>query len=199
MAYQLLKDTVLHEPVNGLVSDAAHGYWRMSNWLLIISYVYSHELHAWNPTIFSVTDGGTKEHYHIHFLALFTSLAKECEQHGEKIIDRLFAVVMDFSEAEAGGFVKAFIDFWLAQDDNTRSPEELELVAKALLKGCEQHFHTGVTCLKKISAVVKPSLADAFETRAFGLLDAEDMSSFNKRANAVIRDFPHAQNWLTWW
>jgi hypothetical protein len=28
MAYQLLKDTVLQELVNGLVSDAAHGYWQ---------------------------------------------------------------------------------------------------------------------------------------------------------------------------
>jgi hypothetical protein len=27
MSYQLLKDTVLHELVDGLVSDAAHGYW----------------------------------------------------------------------------------------------------------------------------------------------------------------------------
>jgi hypothetical protein len=77
-------------------------------------------------------------------------------------VDILFAVVMDFSEAEAAGFVLAFTEFWLAHND-TCSAEELEQVALSLLKGCEQHFHTGVTQLQKISGVVKPSLADAFE------------------------------------
>jgi hypothetical protein len=77
-------------------------------------------------------------------------------------VDTLFAVVMDFSEAEAAGFVLAFTDFWLVRND-TRSAEELEQVALSLLKVCEQHFRTGVTQLKKISGVVKPSLADAFE------------------------------------
>jgi hypothetical protein len=50
MSYQLLKDTVLHEPVNGLVSYAAHGYWHMHNWLLIISSVYSGTfMHGFQP------------------------------------------------------------------------------------------------------------------------------------------------------
>jgi hypothetical protein len=38
MATQLLKDTVLHEPVNGLVSDAAHGYWHMDTGTWITGY-----------------------------------------------------------------------------------------------------------------------------------------------------------------
>ena len=39
----------------------------------------------------------------------------------------------------------------------------------------------------------------AFEARAIGLLDAADHDEFIVRANVVIRDFPKAQAWLTWW
>jgi len=91
----------------------------MDNWLLIISSVYSQDICGWVPTIFSVTNGGTAEHYRIHFLALFTSLAHECEQCQHEITDNLFAVVIDFSEAEAAGFVAGFVDFWLGHNDNT--------------------------------------------------------------------------------
>jgi hypothetical protein len=101
---------------------------------------------------------------------------------------------MDFSAAEAGGFVAAFTAFWLSMDEDSHSTEELELVGQSLLKGCVQHFSTGITHLKKISGVVKPSLAEAFETRELALLDAEDMPTFNNCASALVRDFPHTQS-----
>jgi hypothetical protein len=94
--------------------------------------------------------------------------------------------------------VLAFTDFWLVRND-TCSTEELEQVALSLLKSCEKQFCTGVTWLKKISGVVKPSLADAFEARALALFDAEDMKSFKNCAAALVHDFPHTNNWLAWW
>jgi hypothetical protein len=140
MAFQLIQDTVLKEPVNGIVSDAAHGYWRVTNWVLIVSSVYSQHLHSWTPAIFSMANGVTVEHYRIHFLALFNSLAMECERRNHPISDELLGMVMDFSSAEAGGFIAAFIDFWKAHEADSCTSEELEIVAKTLLKGCEQHF-----------------------------------------------------------
>jgi hypothetical protein len=58
---------------------------------------------------FSVTNCGTKEHYQINFFALFTSPTQECEQWSQSVVDIIFAVVMDFSEAEAAGFVHRFL------------------------------------------------------------------------------------------
>jgi hypothetical protein len=199
MALQLVQDTVLNEAVNGIITDAAHGYWRMNNWLLIISSVYSRFLCSWTPVLFTVANGGTIEHYRIHFLALFKSLAEECENRGQPVTDNLFGIVVDFSAAEAGGFVAAFVDFWTSYEPTKRTLDELEIAAQALLKGCEQHFRTGITRLKKVSGVIKPALADAFESRALALLDAEDVNSFTKMCGALLRDFPNVENWLQWW
>lgn len=132
-----------------------------------------------------------------HYSQLY--LAEECKKQGQAILDSLFAMVMDFSAAEAAGFVTSFKEFWLLQPDDSQSPEELASIAGTMFKGCKQHFRAGVTHLKKISGVVKPSLADAFEARALALLDAEDMSTFNSWASALLRDFPHFQGWISWW
>ncbi|KAH7875731.1 uncharacterized protein C8R40DRAFT_1146714, partial [Lentinula edodes] len=51
------------EPVNGIVSDAAHGFWRERNSLLITSSIYEAELHCWVPGLFSYSDGASAEHY----------------------------------------------------------------------------------------------------------------------------------------
>ncbi|KAJ7719645.1 hypothetical protein B0H16DRAFT_1278560, partial [Mycena metata] len=66
-------------------------------------------------------------------------------------------------------------------------------------RGCTQHFRAGVTRVKKISAVIPPGQADAFEFRVLALLTAADSEEFQARADAVIRDFPKTESWLGWW
>ena len=73
--------------------------------------------------------------------------------------------MVDFSEAERVGFSLAFVEFWLLHLDNTQSSEELHEVSLLLLKGCLQHFRSGVTQVKKISGAIPPALADAFEAQ----------------------------------
>lgn len=70
------------EPVNGIVSDAAHGFWRERNCLLIISSAYSSRLRCWIPGIMSYTNGASSDHYRHHFLALFQSIAQERRSRG---------------------------------------------------------------------------------------------------------------------
>jgi hypothetical protein len=41
MVSQLIHDTILDQPVNGLVNDAAHGWWKDQNSLLMITSAYS--------------------------------------------------------------------------------------------------------------------------------------------------------------
>lgn len=78
MLAELVKETRLTtEPVNGVVTDAAHGFWKQRNCLLIISSAYSSTLHRWIPGILSYTNGATSDHYRHHFLALFQSIARE--------------------------------------------------------------------------------------------------------------------------
>jgi hypothetical protein len=93
MASQLVRNGVLDGPVNGLVSDAAHGYWLDRNALLIITSCHSPFLFCWVPAIFTYSNGSSAEHYKLHFLALFQSIAHEAEREGINITDEMFAGV----------------------------------------------------------------------------------------------------------
>lgn len=93
---ELVKDSPLlgaDENVNGIVSDAAHGFWQDRNALLIISSTFSPRLRCWVPGIFSYANGATTEHYRLHFLALFQGIAHEARERGISVSDSLFANV----------------------------------------------------------------------------------------------------------
>lgn len=93
MAARLVKPTRLEGPVNGQVSDAAHGWWRERTSLLVISSCYCPELLCWVPGIFSYTNGASAEHYTYHFLALFQSIDRECLARGIELTDEMLAGV----------------------------------------------------------------------------------------------------------
>jgi hypothetical protein len=93
MASQLVQNSILDGPVNGLVSDAAHGYWADRNSLLIITSCHSPLLFCWVPVIFSYSNGATAEHYKVHFLALLQSISHEAVRRGVEIQDEMFAGV----------------------------------------------------------------------------------------------------------
>ncbi|KAJ7024054.1 hypothetical protein C8F04DRAFT_890996, partial [Mycena alexandri] len=200
MASQLLKtELITSGPVNGLVSDAAHGWWLIRTSLLIITSVYCVSLYCWVPAIFSYSNGATAAHYECHFYALLESIAHQAELRKVEVTDELFAGIADFSEAERAGFCAAFIRFWTVRPNNTRTPTQLAEDFQAIYRGCTQHFRAGVTRVKKISGVIPPGQADAFEFRVLALLTAADSEQFQARAHAVIRDFPKTESWLGWW
>ncbi|KAG1899810.1 uncharacterized protein F5891DRAFT_1278628 [Suillus fuscotomentosus] len=198
MVSQLVTDFIEDEAVNGIVSDAAHGFWYSSKDLLIISSTYSALLACWVPGLVTYANGGSAEHYRLHFLVLFNSMADECEKHGREVNDELFGNVVDFSEAERVGFTQAFIMFWTNREDS-RSQAELEDAAGALLKGCQQHYRSQVTRVKKISGVIDPAKADNFQSRALALLLVLDMDTFKQKVASLLRDYPKTKPWLEWW
>lgn len=106
---------------------------------------------------------------------------------------------MDFSEGERAGFIDAFVEFWMTRVDNTRTPEELIEAAKAILRGCEEHFRAAVTHVSRINGAVGPDKVEAFKTRALGLLSVASADEFNKQACLIIRDFPKLKAWMEWW
>ncbi|KAF8189274.1 hypothetical protein K438DRAFT_1593489, partial [Mycena galopus ATCC 62051] len=158
MASKLVKSTIDEEAVNGIVSDAAHRVWQEKNGLLIVSSTFEpNRLKCWVPGIMSYANGGTAEHYRIHFFHLFMGMARECVNRGTEVTDDLFANVVDFSGAQRNGFILAFVDFWLEHAPGERGVDQLLATAPTLLKGCAQHFRNQITRVKKISGVVDPS------------------------------------------
>lgn len=88
MISQLVKESSsIQGSVNGIVSDAAHGFWRERTSLLIVSSSYSVDLHAWIPALLSYSNGASHEHFRLHFLALFRSVAQEKQHHGLAFTD----------------------------------------------------------------------------------------------------------------
>ena len=73
---------ITDEAVNGILTDAAHGYWKAHNNLLIVSSVYSVLLRCWVPGLLSYTNGATAKHYNLHFQALFQIITRERQGRG---------------------------------------------------------------------------------------------------------------------
>lgn len=88
--------------------------------------------------------------------------------------------------------------FWTNREDS-RSQAELEDAAGALLKGCQQHYRSQVTRVKKISGVIDPAKADNFQSRALALLLVLDMDTFKQKVASLLRDYPKTKPWLEWW
>lgn len=93
MASNLTKDRISTNAVNGIVSDAVHGYWQNPKVVLIISLVYSFDLHCWVPSLVTYSNGASVYHYRLHFLALFLSIAEECSIREVQVQDSHFANV----------------------------------------------------------------------------------------------------------
>ncbi|KAJ7710399.1 hypothetical protein B0H17DRAFT_891139, partial [Mycena rosella] len=159
MVSQLVKNhVILRDAVNGIVSDGAHGYFMERTALLLMSSSYCVDLDCWVPGIMSYANGATQEHFFLHFISLFESMAQYAEKQGKKLTDAAFKnlpQVVDFSEAERSGFVEAFVVFWRRRKD-PRTDEELTKAAGSMLKGCQEHYRAQVNRIKKISAVVHP-------------------------------------------
>ncbi len=96
MASQLVKEGILDGPVNGLVTDATHSFFKDREAKLVISSIYSPDLACWVPGIFSYTNGSTIQHYKYHFLALFQSIEHESSLRGIEITDEMFAGVRTY-------------------------------------------------------------------------------------------------------
>lgn len=93
MRSQIVKAEWLEQPVNGLVSDAAHGWWKERNYLLMVSSTYCPDLQCWVPGLMSFVNGASSDHFEQHFLALFLGIAFEAKERGIDVVDTLFVGV----------------------------------------------------------------------------------------------------------
>ncbi|KAF8996285.1 hypothetical protein BDZ89DRAFT_1171659 [Hymenopellis radicata] len=199
MQKQLVRDIIRNEAVNGMVSDAAHGWWRVRNELLIVSSSYSPDLSCWVPVLFSFSNGASATHYMWHFFALFKSIGEQGERTGINIALIHFATVVDFSDAERSGFVLAYIRFYQEVKNDPRSKDDLEKEANSLLKGCKEHFRRACIRLSRISLVIPPKDADDFLGLCEKLRVVSDVHEFHRIARIIADRWPRTSTWLAWW
>ncbi len=83
----------IDDALNGLLSDAAHGYWSVGHYLLIVTSVFSDVLAFWVPGLFTVSNGATAEHYRYHFKGVLESIAEVAEAKDISVYDEMFAGV----------------------------------------------------------------------------------------------------------
>jgi len=93
MASQLIHDDINNSPINGLVNDAAHGWWQFKNCLLMVTSTYCPVLHCWVSVLLSYTNEASAMHFKHHFLTLFQSIALQAESKMIAVSNRLFAGV----------------------------------------------------------------------------------------------------------
>ncbi|KAI4517633.1 hypothetical protein K525DRAFT_210448 [Schizophyllum commune Loenen D] len=204
MRTTLLNDRSEEKGVQGIVTDAAHKFWKERHCLLIISSVYSVALRRWVPGLMTYANGATSLHYTYHYLTLLETMQLESTaKGGGELEDRIIANVVDFSQAQREGFMTALVAFWcrdkeeLAVDEGLI--EEYRERASKLIKGCQQHFNAQVTRVSSISGVISPDLKGDFQRRARSLLDAQSYEEFHSISRQLRVDYPNIAEWLDWW
>ncbi|KAF9552882.1 hypothetical protein CPC08DRAFT_767975 [Agrocybe pediades] len=184
MRSQLVKDKKLDGPINGMVSDAAHGWWKERTSLLIVSSTYCPVLRAWAPGVLSYSNGASGEHFQYHFLAVLEGIAEEAESRDIPVTDTLFAGVMDFSEAERVGFVRAFTAFWESYYSKVAASiiEQLSRALAVLLL----LFHP-----RALTRILNHERLNSWTSRT--------RKTFREHAALLVRDYPHIASWMEWW
>lgn len=89
----MVKERLLDGPINGLVSDAAHGWWKERTSLLVVSSTYCPDLLCWVPGVLSYTNGASAQQFKYHFLGVIQSIAREAESQNHPVTDELFSGV----------------------------------------------------------------------------------------------------------
>ena len=67
------------------------------------------------------------------------------------------------------------------------------------MKGCQQHFRSGVTRLARIGGVVPVGQEQRFRRLTARLIEAPDLDTFYDTADTILRDFKSVKPWLQWW
>ncbi|KAJ3563967.1 hypothetical protein NP233_g8597 [Leucocoprinus birnbaumii] len=190
--------------VNGVLSDGAHGFFKDGNEILMTSSVYSRVHSRWVPALFSYLSGQTARHFKCHFLVLFNGTWMALKAHKEfpatlEEMHCLIVNVVDFSLAQREGFIQAYVEFcqrWAFELSDVRSDQERREAAMKLLKGCAQHFRSGITRAKN---VVDPVDQEEFIQSMLALTEAEDLVTMKEQGKKIVDRFKDTAAFVLFW
>jgi hypothetical protein len=86
-----------NSPTSGIVTDAAHKFWKERNALLITSSAYSEFMESWVPIACSYSNGASAGHYEVHFQTLFAGIEAEKKKSGMMVVDDDLKQVFTFT------------------------------------------------------------------------------------------------------
>ncbi|KAF5339687.1 hypothetical protein D9758_014895 [Tetrapyrgos nigripes] len=153
----------------------------------------------WVPCMFSFANGVTTRHYHWHFTSVIKSIFEAALEYDMEIKDELFALVVDFSDAQRLGFISAFVDCFMDWKDNTRTRAELEKAAQELIKGCKYHFEKSMTRVSRLGNHVPPESRDNFLETCRQMVETENSGVFNQLVKIMQERWPGLEAWQRWW
>ncbi|KXN93409.1 hypothetical protein AN958_00328 [Leucoagaricus sp. SymC.cos] len=209
---RFMRDVAVHEeypeaPLNGMVSDGAHKFFRDQEFILMGSSVFDKTLGRWCPVLFSWMCGAAASQYRLHFLCLFKGIRErllELDHRDFNVsnFDRLVLQVLDYSGAQRVGFIEAYFDFCQFYRDelqDTRTDKQIEEAATSLMKGCLKHFGSGVERVAKSDTVIPQGEKTQFKNRAMGLRHMSSVVELNNEVKGIISKWPLTAAFFAYW
>ncbi|KAJ7210173.1 hypothetical protein GGX14DRAFT_626610 [Mycena pura] len=173
---------------HGLPTDGSHDFSKEG--VLLTSIAFSPVVTRWVPVLYTWIGTLDEKHHKAHFNQLLSGLAE----------------ILDFSPAQRGGFVGAFVDFmcaripgWDVLSNDSRKLEAVRLkkLAETLLRGCLIHWRRS---LHKIRQVIGASAFFRFDG-LIRVLEGERTTpdEFVEAVELIRTEFVEIRLWLAWW
>ncbi|EFP81781.2 uncharacterized protein PGTG_08030 [Puccinia graminis f. sp. tritici CRL 75-36-700-3] len=172
----------------GLISDVTYRYFETG--YLLSTSMYCEDLHRWIPIQLTWIRGLSEEYYKLHFTTLFRQFQAAPVTPAER--DTLVRQVVDFSSAQAEGFVSAYLEVFR---QGTRKE------GRRMLKGCREHFRQSVTRIKRNRALMTADEEEPFQKACMDLLEHQEAGgkTHEEKVDFIRRRYPKVRKWLDWW
>ncbi|KAJ6567535.1 hypothetical protein B0H10DRAFT_2357232 [Mycena sp. CBHHK59/15] len=190
---------------HGVIMDGTHDFFNQG--ILLTSLVFSQVVLRWVAVLYTWIRKQNEEHHMPHFGQLVHGIGEACTKGlGFNFDDRLFSVILDFSNAQRDSFIEAFVEYmcaripgWSNLSEKSQASERASLQSRAqtLLIGCKVHWKRST---HKIKQVIGSKFLYRFES-LIRILEGTSTTpiEFPQAVTDIYREFSEICLWLTWW
>ncbi|KAH6892792.1 hypothetical protein BKA70DRAFT_1440594 [Coprinopsis sp. MPI-PUGE-AT-0042] len=203
-----MDDRVHHR--HGFVTDGSHSFFQQGSGVLLATCVFSAELRAWVPVLYTWIEGLDAEHHRAHFKHLFATVVEKVSRDGLRFDKRFLLNVMDFSDAQrkaheeeyAAAAAQISIPGFdgLCTDAKEAQLKALRAEALSAEAGCHIHFWRHAERVEGTSDLVPAARRAEFRGLLYRMVASKTSEDdFDATVSQISRDFPDAFGWLSWW